>query len=246
MHVVLKKKFSQNFLIDKNILNKICNLIPNPNLNIIEIGPGDGRLTEYILNFNPKKLTIVEIDSDLIFLIKEKFKAYNNLSIVNLDFLNFNFNEKCELIISNLPYNISSKILVKICLLKELPKNLILMFQKEFADRLLDNKLNSLNSLVSCFYNIKKKFNVSKNCFRPIPDVDSTVLFFSKKENSLLNYHEINEFINFKRKLFSHKRKTLNYILKKLNLSNSDIDSSKRVEDLSLSLLIEIFRKINL
>jgi 16S rRNA (adenine1518-N6/adenine1519-N6)-dimethyltransferase len=246
MHVVLKKKFSQNFLIDKNILNKICNLIPNPNLNIIEIGPGDGRLTEYILNFNPKKLTIVEIDSDLIFLIKEKFKTYSNLSIVNLDFLNFNFNESCELIISNLPYNISSKILVKICLLKVLPKNLILMFQKEFADRLLDNKLNSLNSLVSCFYDIKKKFNVSKNCFRPIPDVDSTVLFFSKKENSLLDYHEINEFINFKRKLFSHKRKTINYILKKLNLSNSDIDSSKRVEDLSLSLLIELFRKINL
>ena len=245
MHAFLKKKFSQNFLIDKNIRKKICDLIPSPNLKIIEIGPGDGRLTECILTFNPKKLIIIEIDSDLILLLKDKFKKFKNLSIINQDFLNLEFNERYELIISNLPYNISSKILVKICLLKELPKNLILMFQKEFAERLLENKLNSLNSLVSCFYNIEKKFNVSKNCFKPIPNVDSTVLFFSKKENPLIEYNEINEFIIFKRKLFSHKRKSLNYVLKKFNLSDLDTDMSKRVEDLNLSLLIEIFRKIN-
>jgi len=119
------------------------------------------------------------------------------------------------------------------------------MFQKEFAERLLENKLNSLNSLVNCFYNVKKKFNVSKKCFKPIPDVDSTVLFFSKKENPLIEYNEINEFIIFKRKLFSHKRKSLNYVLKKFNLSDLDTVMSKRVEDLNLSLLIEIFRKIN-
>ena len=84
-----------------------------------------------------------------------------------------------------------------------------------------------------------------QKCFKPIPDVDSTVLFFSKKENPLIEYNEINEFIIFKRKLFSHKRKSLNYVLKKFNLSDLDTDMSKRVEDLNLSLLIEIFRKIN-
>ena len=96
------------------------------------------------------------------------------------------------------------------------PNNLILMFQKEFAERLIDKKLNSLNSLVNCFYEIKNSFNVSKNCFRPIPKIDSTVLSFKKKKKILLKKNEINNFIEFKRNLFSHKRKTLNKFIKKL------------------------------
>ena len=96
------------------------------------------------------------------------------------------------------------------------PINLILMFQKEFAERLIDKKLNSLNSLVNCFYEINNSFNVSKNCFRPIPKIDSTVLSFKRKKNILLKKIEINEFIKFKRNLFSHKRKTLNNLLKEL------------------------------
>ena len=95
------------------------------------------------------------------------------------------------------------------------PNNLILMFQKEFAERLIDKKLNSLNSLVNCFYEINNSFNVGKNCFRPIPKIDSTVLSFTKKKCSFKK-NEINEFIKFKRNLFSHKRKTLNNLLKEL------------------------------
>ena len=82
--------------------------------------------------------------------------------MINQDILKYQFNEKIDLIISNLPYKISSQILVKICSLSNLPDNLILMFQKEFAQRLLENKLNSLNSLVNCFYDIEKNFDVSK------------------------------------------------------------------------------------
>ena len=155
MYESLKKKYGQNFLIDKNILNKISNLISENNLNIYEIGPGDGRLTEFILRVKPSQLTLIEIDSDLIPSLNNKFDEYKNISIINEDILNYQFEDEVDLIISNLPYNISSQILVKICLLKNLPNELILMFQKEFAYRLLDKKLNSLNSLVNCFYNIK-------------------------------------------------------------------------------------------
>ena len=245
MHAVLKRRYGQNFLFDKNIINKISKLIPSSDLNILEIGPGDGKLTEHILNHNPKFLTLVEIDHDLVTILETKYKSIKNILIINEDILKYDFKNYFELIISNLPYNISSQILVQICILKNLPKNLILMFQKEFADRLLEKKLNSLNSLVSCFYNIEKKFDVSKNSFKPIPKVNSTVLLFDKKDFSLLNKDEIEKFIQFKRVLFSHKRKTIRSHLKNYKLNDLDIDLSKRVESLDLNTLIKIFRVIN-
>ena len=126
------------------------------------------------------------------------------------------------------------------------PSNLILMFQKEFAERLLDKKINSLNSLVSCFYDINTGFNVSKNCFRPIPKIDSTVLSFKRKKKILLKKIEINNFIKFKRNLFSHKRKTLNNQLKNYNFNKKNFNLSMRIEDISLQQLLKIFREINL
>ena len=245
MYGILKKKYGQNFLIDKNIIKKISDLIPNKFLKIIEIGPGDGRLTEKILEFEPKEFKIIEIDSDLIPLIKTRFDNKSNIKIINENILNYPLIEKVDLIISNLPYNISSQILVKICLMNYLPSNLILMFQKEFAERLMDIKLNSLNSLVNCFYEIKTDFNVSKNCFRPIPKIDSKVLLFQKKKIPLLKKKEINNFIDFKRRLFSFKRKTLSNLLRNYNIDKNRFDLSIRVEDLYLQSLIDIFREIN-
>jgi len=122
---------------------------------------------------------------------------------------------------------------------------MILMFQKEFAFRLLDINLNSINALVNCFYDVKLRFNVSKNCFRPIPKVNSSILTFSKKEKFLLKEVEIDNYINFKRKLFSHKRKTLKNLLKNHNLKG-DFDLNLRAEKLTLSSLINIFREINI
>ena len=130
--------------------------------------------------------------------------------------------------------------------MQDLPKNLILMFQKEFALRLLEKKLNSLNTLVNCFFDISDNINVGKNCFRPIPKIDSSVLLFTKKENALLEENEKKGFIIFKRSLFSHKRKTLRKLLKNYNFSKENFDLSKRVEDTSLHDLVEIFREINL
>ena len=245
MYEKLKKKYGQNFLIDRNIIKKISNLIPQTSSHIIEIGPGDGRLTEYILNLEPNKLSLIEIDTDLIPILYSKFNKFKNVKIINGDMMKYEVKGKIDLIISNLPYNISSQILVKICLMRNLPLNLILMFQKEFAQRLMDKNLNSLNSLVNCFYKVNSSFNVSSNCFRPIPKVDSTVISFTKKEIPLLNSNEIDKFIEFKRSLFSYKRKTLNNLLKSYKPLVQEIDLKKRVEDLNLNQLLKIFREIN-
>ena len=245
MYENLKKKFGQNFLIDNNILNKITNLIENENLEILEIGPGDGRLTDNILKKNPKNLDLVEIDKDLFINLKNKYSKIKNVSIENEDILNYKINKQYDLIISNLPYNVSSQVLVQLSTLKKKPKNMILMFQKEFAFRLLDINLNSINALVNCFYDVKLRFNVSKNCFRPIPKVNSSILTFSKKEKFLLKEVEIDNYINFKRKLFSHKRKTLKNLLKNHNFKG-EFDLNLRAEKLTLSSLINIFREINI
>ena len=244
MYENLKKKFGQNFLIDNNILNKITNLIGYEKLEILEIGPGDGRLTDNILNKNPKNLDLVEIDKDLFINLKNKYSKNKNVNVENEDILNYKINKQYDLIISNLPYNVSSQVLVQLSTLKKKPKNMILMFQKEFASRLLDINLNSINALVNCFYDVKLRFNVSKNCFRPIPKVNSSILTFVKKEKFLLKEVEIDKYINFKRKLFSHKRKTLKNVLKEHNLKG-DFDLNLRVEKLTLPSLINIFREIN-
>ena len=240
----LKRKFSQNFLIDGNILNKISDLIPKENLNILEIGPGDGKLTDKIIYKNPKNLTLVEIDKDLIKKLNKKYGKYENIKLIESDILTLKLKKKYDLIISNLPYNISSQILIKLILLEKKPKILILMFQKEFAKRALDKKLNSLNSIVGCFYNGKLNFDISRNCFRPIPKVDSTIITFNKLEKNLLKQNEVEEFILFKRKLFTMKRKSLKNILKNYSFSGN-FNLNLRPENLELKDLIKLFRSIS-
>ena len=244
MHVKLKKKYGQNFLIDENIANKIVSLIRNRNLKILEIGPGDGRLTNKIIGKNPKILEIVEIDRELINLLRDKFRELKYLKITNKNILNYNLSNSYDLVISNLPYNISSQVLVKFSLMKNPPKEMILMFQKEFALKLLEKNLNSINSIVNCFFKVKLKFHVSRNCYKPIPNVDSSVLKFEKLDNFLLKNNEVGNFIEFKRYIFSHKRKSLRNLLKKYKISQNT-NLTLRAESLDLKALIKIFREIN-
>ena len=244
MSIILKKKYGQNFLIDNNVLNKISNLITEEKCKILEIGPGDGRLTDKILSKKPTKLTLVEIDKELIKTLNSKYSNLKKVELLNTDILKFELNKKYEYVVSNLPYNISSQILVKLSSTKNLPNILILMFQKEFAKRLLDKNLNSINSLVKCFYNIKLNFHVSKNCFRPIPKVESSVLTFVKRKEKLIKTNELLDFIKFKRRLFSHKRKSLKKILKNYDLKDN-FDLNLRVENLKLDELIRLFRTVN-
>jgi 16S rRNA (adenine1518-N6/adenine1519-N6)-dimethyltransferase len=244
MYVKLKKKYGQNFLIDDNITNKIINLINHNNLNILEIGPGDGKLTNKLINKKPKKLDLIEIDTELVKNLIDKFKNHNFLNVINNDILKYDIINNYDLVISNLPYNISSQVLIKLSLMREVPNEMILMFQKEFATKLLEDKLNSINSIINCFFKIRLKFHVSKNCYRPIPKVDSSVLKFEKLNQSLIKTDEIESFIKFKRYLFSYKRKSLGNLLKKYKF-NENINLSMRAESLKLKELIKIFREIN-
>lgn len=244
MYVKLKKKYGQNFLIDENIANKIVDLINFKKLKILEIGPGDGKLTNKIISKNPKKLELIEIDKDLTKILKVKFKNNKLINVINKNVLKHEINDNYDLVISNLPYNISSQVLVKLSIMDNAPNEMILMFQKEFASKLLENRLNSINSIVKCFFKIKLKFHVSKNCYRPIPKIDSTVLKFEKLNKCLLKKNEIDNFIKFKRYLFSYKRKSLKNLLKKYKI-NSNINLDIRAERLELKMLIKIFREIN-
>ena len=244
MYVKLKKKFGQNFLIDDNITDKIINLINYDDLNILEIGPGDGKLTSKIINKKPKKLDLIEIDTELVKNLIDKFKDHNFLNVINNDILKYDIKNNYDLVVSNLPYNISSQVLIKLSLMREVPNEMILMFQKEFATKLLEDKLNSINSIINCFFKIRLKFHVSKNCYRPIPKVDSSVLKFEKLNKSLIKTDEIESFIKFKRYLFSYKRKSLGNLLKKYKF-NENINLSMRAESLKLKELIKIFREIN-
>ena len=145
MHIpyLANKRLGQNFLIDKNIINKIVDI---GNINdkkvIFEIGAGYGSLTKKIFSKNPKKIIAVEKDKKLASYLKELFINYKNVKIVNEDILNIIENKKLEkniVIFGNLPYNISTKILVKLALIKKWPPwydNLIFMFQKEVADKI--------------------------------------------------------------------------------------------------------------
>ena len=162
MHVNLKKKYGQNFLIDKNITNKIVNLISDNNLKILEIGPGDGKLTYEIIKTKPKKLDLIEIDQDLVIGLHEKFGDYNFVKVINNDILKYDIKQCYDLVISNLPYNISSQVLIKLAMIQNIPKEMILMFQKEFAIKLLDNNLNAINSVINYFFVLSQNLMLVK------------------------------------------------------------------------------------
>ena len=191
MKIKAKKSLGQNFLTDKNIIESIVNIGDIKKNNVIlEVGPGTGNLTEYILKKNPKKIFVIEKDSNLVNLLNEKFK--NKINILNKDILKFDLNNISKekiIIFGNLPYNISTKILTQWITAHEkfnCYKKLILMFQKEVADRILA-KTNSRNygrlSIISNWrLNIKKEFNISPQCFFPKPKIDSTLLSFVPKK----------------------------------------------------------------
>ena len=186
-----KKSLGQNFLIDHNILEKIVNCIDIKNKTVLEIGPGTGNLTKFILNKKPNKVFVIEKDNELVDELKIRFP--NKLNIINDDVLNVNesslFKEKV-IVFGNLPYNISTEILSKwIVNLEEQNwfEALILMFQKEVADRVLANFNSSsygrLSILANWKLNIKKIIDVKPNSFKPKPKIDSSLLYFTPKEN---------------------------------------------------------------
>ena len=257
MKIKAKKSLGQNFLIDKNIIKSIVNVGDVKKNNVIlEVGPGTGNLTEYILKKNPKKIFVIEKDSNLVNLLNGKFS--DKINILNKDVLKFDLNNISKekiIIFGNLPYNISTKILTQWITTPEkfkCYKKLILMFQKEVADRILA-KTNSRNygrlSIISNWrLNIKKEFNISPQCFFPKPKVDSTLLsFVPKKEFYYIKNPENLEKIT--RIFFNQRRKMIKNPLKQIFenpekvATNFKLDVNLRPQNLSPLTYFNITRE---
>ena len=243
-----KKSLGQNFLIDKNIAKKIVNLTSIDNQHIIEIGPGTGFLTDEIIKKKPKKLYLLEKDKYLYQNLKKKYYDYKNIEIINDDALYFNLQyiKERKKIISNLPYNISIKLIMNWLKIECELQKMVLMIQKEVADKMnYVNKIkkNRLNLFIEVASRYNVEFDVSNNVFFPKPKVKSSVVTITPKNN--LNI-DLNKFESFTREIFQYKRKKLSTVLKlkekKISLSNSDI-YEKRAEDLTLSELMCVFNQ---
>ena len=211
-----KKSLGQNFLTDRYILDKIANLITIKDKTILEVGPGTGNLTSFILKKNPKKVFVIEKDSYLAENLNMNFK--DQLTIINDDILNIDesllSNEKIT-VFGNLPYNISTEILSRwIINLKDSFwfDHLVLMFQKEVADRIISRFNTStygrLSILSNWKLNIKKICDIKPESFSPRPKIDSSLLYFYPKQD----FYKIKDPKNLEkitRVFFSHRRKML-------------------------------------
>ena len=216
MFIKAKKSLGQNFLIDREVLEKIVSITDIANKEVLEIGPGSGNLTTYILKQKPKKLYVVEKDDDLAILLKEKFDT--EIEIINDDILKVsesNISEQKLSVFGNLPYNISTEILSKWIL--NIGSNfwfesLVLMFQKEVADRIISEFNNSnygrLSILSSWKLNIKKILDIKPQSFSPRPKIDSSLLLFTPKEN-FFKLKDPKNLEKITRVFFSQRRKML-------------------------------------
>ena len=250
-----KKSLGQNFLIDQNIIKKIVNLSNVKDKNILEIGPGRGALTDEIIKRSPKTLTIIEKDYFLAKKLKEKYSKNKKIKILNHDILKFKIEKilvKNSTIFGNLPYNISSQILVKIIKLKNSFSridNLIFMFQKELGNKIVckfpSPHYGRLSILTNFKLNIVKKFLVSPNCFYPKPKVTSMVIHFRFKDKKISLIKEINNLEKITSIFFSNKRKMVNKTIKKLfnyDISNEipELNTNQRPSELHPDLFYKI------
>lgn len=257
-NIKAKKSLWQNFLINKNILDNIWNITKISGENIVEVWPGFWVLTEIILQKTPSSLCIVELDTFMIDVINRRIKNDEinikdvDFSIINSDILKYTPNYNDYKIIANIPYYITSPILKRFLYdVKNPPKEMIILMQKEVWDRIIDKKSSVLSLFINKKTNVSSQIFVPKNCFYPAPKIDSSLLHFVYDEK----YSEIddNVFLDFIKKCFSNPRKKLlnnllafdyekNKIIKifqELNLSENS-----RAEDLNLDMIISLIKKI--
>ena len=225
-----KKSLGQNFLIDKNIINKIIQTVPIANNEILEVGPGTGNLTKEILKNNPSKMYVIEKDTFLAESLKEI--TDERVKIFNEDILNFDersLSKNKIIVFGNLPYNISTEILST--WITNLKKDywfsdLILMFQKEVADRIVAQFNNStygrLSILANWRLNINKICDISPDSFSPRPKIQSSLIHFTPKKD----FAEIKDPLNLEkitRIFFSHRRKMLKKPFNQIFNGNTDL-----------------------
>ena len=242
-----KKSLGQNFLIDKNILEKITNTTKITNKIVLEVGPGTGNLTSFILKKNPKKLFVIEKDNQLAIDLENKFN--NQISIIHEDVLKIDettfFKDKL-IVFGNLPYNISTEIISKwIINLKDKFwfECLVLMFQKEVADRIIaelnTSSYGRLSVICNWKLNIRKICDIKPQSFFPKPNVDSSLLFFYPKKN-FIKINNPNNLEKVTRIFFNQRRKMLKKPFNQLFNGNQKIldklkiDLNLRPQNLSL------------
>tara|TARA_B100001123_G_C15197367_1_gene981889 strand:- start:549 stop:1355 length:807 start_codon:yes stop_codon:yes gene_type:complete len=252
-----KKSLGQNFLIDQNIIKKIIKIENiNKNSNVLEIGAGYGSLTKKIAEEKPKIIFAVEKDSNLVENLKNYLKDFKNIKIIHNDIFNIIKEKNLSnniIVFGNLPYNISTQILVDLVLIKSWPpwyKSLILMFQKEVADRIIaktkSKTFGRLSVLCNWRLDVKKHFDVSKNCFFPKPNVDSTILSFKPRKKNKFNIKNPKNLETVTRILFSNRRKMINKNFKKLFGSNNfvaenlNLNLKQRPEELDCDMFYKI------
>ncbi len=237
MNIKAKKSLGQNFLIDKNILEKIVNAVEIENKEILEIGPGSGNLTEYILSKKPKNVYVVEKDNNLSILLKKKFNE--KINIINDDILKIsenNISKEKLIVFGNLPYNISTQIISKWIINlnnKFWFDKLVLMFQKEVADRII-SKFNTsnygrLSILANWKLEIKKIMDIKPGSFFPKPKIDSSLLIFSPKDHFFkLSKSKNLEMIT--RVFFSQRRKMIRKPFNQIFKNSTEISKKFKID----------------
>lgn len=252
-----KKKFGQNFIIDENIINGIVSKaeIDDETL-VIEIGPGAGSLTNGIAK-KAKNVLCYEIDTTLKNLLNDNLKKFNNIEIIFGDFLEANvindikkYSYKKLYVVANLPYYITTPIILKLIEDKIMPDKIVVMVQKEVGDRFKakpgTKDYSSLSVYLNYYFSITKLMDISRNVFMPKPNVDSIVVEFKKIDNNI-ELKNADIFFKLVKDSFVQKRKTLrnnlkNYDLDKIEevLKKHNFDLSVRAEQLSIEIFAEI------
>jgi len=255
-----KKSLGQNFINDDNIIKKMVNSVDiDENTLVVEIGPGAGVLSKEIIP-KCKNAILYEIDTRLEDILSVNLSDFDNYEIIFNDFLRENVKDKIKnyqynklYVVANLPYYITTPIIEK--LIKDIiPDKIIIMIQKEVADRFCA-KVNSkeygyITAYLNYFYDIKKLFDVSRNCFTPKPNVDSTIISMNKKNRDIV-VKDINYFNKFIQDCFKFKRKTLKNNLKGYNLeiiesvlNKYDFNITNRAENISVDIFVEIVNEL--
>ncbi len=252
-----RKRFGQNFLHDQNILNKMAQSIQvKPGDSLVEIGPGQGALTQHLLA-TAQKLEAIEIDRDLIQLLKEKFSQHPNFTLYNADILSFDFSTLQQpsplRVVGNLPYNISTPLLFKLYALGERIQDMYFLLQKEVVDRMCakvnDHNYGRLSIMSQYFCECHTLFGVSPQCFTPAPKVDSAFIQLIPRQPALIA-QTFAQFELVVRTAFTFRRKTLSNSLKSLltsaQLEKIGIDPSLRPQNLSVTDYVRISNSITL
>jgi 16S rRNA (adenine1518-N6/adenine1519-N6)-dimethyltransferase len=236
-----KKSLGQNFLIDKNIINKIADVTDIENKCVLEVGPGTGSLTSALYKKKPKKIIVVEKDKRLVELLNKDFE--NKIDIINNDILKIDensLNNEPLIVFGNLPYNISTEILCKwiLNIQNDDPwfNSLVLMFQKEVADRIISEfntkNYGRISILANWRLNIKKICDIKPSSFSPKPKIDSSLLFFNHK-NEYFKFKDSKNLEKITRVFFMHRRKMIKKPFNQLFNGKFDLSSKLKI-DLSL------------